>query len=220
MGGNAALMVRTAGVPAIMYGCETMGLSDSCLHEARCKVASAAAPNAGGKNHLLTLLAIDGQYGTLDPAFDAHVGPIKHWALAVWDKWFPITHMQMTHERARHKLAGVRSSWWASVCGPTTAMLATAKRLSWQCLSATALKTDVGRVLDLLLDPPVLSPPRSGNRCVGPDGIRSVKFCLASFLTRLTLAVLLLSLTTNLTLALLLPASSSKAFLDRRRRDP
>ena len=46
------------GVPAIMYGCETMGLSDSCLSEVKCKVANAAAPNAGGKNHILALLAL------------------------------------------------------------------------------------------------------------------------------------------------------------------
>ena len=29
IGGNAALMARTVGVPAIMYGCETIGFSDS-----------------------------------------------------------------------------------------------------------------------------------------------------------------------------------------------
>ena len=112
-GANAALMVRTAGVPAIMYGCETMGLSDSCLNEVRCKVANAAAPNAGGKNHILALLALDGQHGTLDPLFDAHVGPIKHWALAVWDKWFPVEHMQDTVDRAKHKLGSARVSWWS-----------------------------------------------------------------------------------------------------------
>ena len=37
-----------------------------------------------------------------------------------------------------------------------TAVLASARRLKWQCVSATAFKTDVGRTLDLLLDPPVV----------------------------------------------------------------
>ena len=32
VGANTALMVRAAGVPAIMCCCETLGLSDSCLH--------------------------------------------------------------------------------------------------------------------------------------------------------------------------------------------
>ena len=33
-------------------------------------------------------------------------------------------------------------------------MLASARRINWQCLSATSFKTDVGKTLDLLLDPP------------------------------------------------------------------
>ena len=53
-------------------------------------------------------------------------------------------------------MAATHSSWWAVVREPTTAMLASAKRIKGQCLSATSFKTDVGRMLDLLLDPPVV----------------------------------------------------------------
>ena len=64
-------MARTAAVPAVMYGCETFGVSDSCLHNARVKVAMVASPAAAGRNPVLTLLALDGSSGTLDPAFEA-----------------------------------------------------------------------------------------------------------------------------------------------------
>ena len=97
-------MARTAGVTAIMYGCETMGVSDSCLGEARSKIAKAASPAAAGKNPVLTLLAIDGQGGTLDPCFKAHVSPIRHWVVAVWEGWFDNEYMQSTLDRARRKL--------------------------------------------------------------------------------------------------------------------
>ena len=43
-GVNSVQMVRAAGTPAIMYGCEVMGLSDSALYLARMKIATAAAP--------------------------------------------------------------------------------------------------------------------------------------------------------------------------------
>ena len=82
MGVNSTQMVRTAGVPAVMYGCETFGVSDSCLEDARSKIANAAAPSAGGKNPDLVLLGIGGDGGTLDPAFDAHGMPVNHWAVA------------------------------------------------------------------------------------------------------------------------------------------
>ena len=56
----------------------------------------------------LTLLVIDGTSGTLDPAFEAHAPVIRHWALAVWDQWFLVSHMQETLSIARHKLAHAR----------------------------------------------------------------------------------------------------------------
>ena len=78
---------------------------------------------------MLTLLAIDGVSGTLDPAFEAHASITRHWALAVWDQWFDTQHMQAALDAARHKLAQAKSSWWTLVAGPSTALLATMRRL-------------------------------------------------------------------------------------------
>ena len=116
----------------------------------------AASPAASSKNPVLTLLAIDGTSGTLDPAFEAHASVIKHWALAVWDRWFQVPHMQETLNIARHKLAPAKGSWWNIVTGPATALIATIRRLGWTCTDATTLVTDEGRVLDLRADPPVV----------------------------------------------------------------
>ena len=77
-GVNFKLMVRAAGPPAVMYGCETNGVSDTALAHARATIVAAAAPQAGGKNPDLTLLILDGIDGTLDLAFDGHIGPIKY----------------------------------------------------------------------------------------------------------------------------------------------
>ena len=112
IGVNTALMTRTAAVPAVMYGCETMGLSDSCLKDVRTKIAKAASPVSCGRNPVLTLLAIDGTNGTIDPAFEAHAAIIRHWALAVWDQWFGTQHMQTALNAARHKLGRAKGSWW------------------------------------------------------------------------------------------------------------
>ena len=59
---------------------------------------------------MLTLLAADGTSGTLDPAFEAHAVVIRHWALAVWDKWFTMAHLQETLNHARHKFAHTTGS--------------------------------------------------------------------------------------------------------------
>ena len=103
---------------------------------------------------MLTLLAIDGVNGTLDPAFEAHASITRHWALAVWDQWFDTQHMQAALDAARHKLAQAKGSWWALVAGPSTALLVTLRRLGWKCEDATTLVTDEGRHLDLRADPP------------------------------------------------------------------
>jgi hypothetical protein len=81
---NVKQMVRAAGTPALLYGVEVVGLSDTALATTRSRVACAAAPQAGGKNPDLTLYALDGSTGTLDPAFDSHILPIKYWAMAWW----------------------------------------------------------------------------------------------------------------------------------------
>ena len=44
---------------------------------------------------------------------------------------------------------------WAKVTGPTTAVVATARRLGWVFITPSSIRTDVGRVIDLTLDPPI-----------------------------------------------------------------
>ena len=88
LGVNSRQMVRAAGPPAILYGCEIMGVCDSVLNIIRSRVARAASPQAGGKSPDLVLFTLDGTCGTLDPAFMAHCEPLKMWATAWWEGWF------------------------------------------------------------------------------------------------------------------------------------
>ena len=45
---------------------------------------------------------------------------------------------------------------WAKVVGPATAFVATCARIGWEIYNATSVCTDVGRQLDLTLDPPAV----------------------------------------------------------------
>ena len=155
IGVNSPQMVRAAGTPAILYGCHISGVSDTGLNAARSKVASAASPAAGGRNPTLALLAMDGSAGTLDPGFEAHVEPTKHWALAVWERWQPREQLVTAFANAATKLASAVGSPWSMVHGPTTAVITTLERLGWQMPSATEMITDMGHSLDLTLDPPI-----------------------------------------------------------------
>jgi hypothetical protein len=133
-----------------------MGISDTSLDAARSKVATAAAPSAGGKNPTLVLLAHDGATGTLDPAFEAHLCPVRHWALAIWEGWQ--THRQMAgvFEAAIAKLGAGATLDWNRVTGPATAFIASLKRISWHMPSPTQFVTDLGLLLDCTLDPPIV----------------------------------------------------------------
>ena len=75
-------MAQATAAPAMLYGVDVQGVSDSTLLEVRRAAALAAAPEAGGKNTDLVLYAVDGGDGTLDPAFTAHGVPLKAWATA------------------------------------------------------------------------------------------------------------------------------------------
>ena len=55
--------------------------------------------------------------GTADPAFDAHAGPIKYWALAFWEGWFDDATIEASFEKARAKLNITGKSIWGRVTG-------------------------------------------------------------------------------------------------------
>ena len=166
LGADTAGMARAAATPAVMYGCETFGLSDSALQAARGKVAKAATPDGSGRNPDLALLALDGDVGTLDPAFDAHVGPIAHWARAAWCGWFSATEMAETFNSAMVKLGDANGSVWSVVAGPVTAFIASTWRLGWTFDGPWRLRTDSGGVIDVRVDSPaaVVTQVRDGVR--------------------------------------------------------
>ena len=153
-GVNVQQIVRAAGTPAVTYGVEITGMADTHLTNARRSIARAAAPEGHGKNPDLVLLTCDTLRGTMDPAFDAHVMPIKTWALAWWQRWRPKDVFLRAMRAALRKLESTPGSGWHAATGPVMALVATTKRLGWTIPSAHTLQTDTGRLLDLELDSP------------------------------------------------------------------
>lgn len=81
-GANTEQMTRAAGTAAVTYGSEAQGVSNTLLQQQSSTIARAAAPQGAGRNPTLTLYLLDGPRGTLDPEFEAHTAPAKHWAMA------------------------------------------------------------------------------------------------------------------------------------------
>ena len=89
-GMSAIRLTRAAGTPMVTYGADVSSMAPSHLEVARRAVAKAVAPTAGGKSSQIVLYAADGANGTLDPAFDANVLPLRMWAMAQWQGWVPM----------------------------------------------------------------------------------------------------------------------------------
>ncbi len=140
------------------YGQFACGTSTAILLQQRRAVAQATAPAAGtaGQNLNLALMSADGSAkGKADPAFDAHLDPLVHWALAVWYEWVPRPMLNRIIAYANVKQANAVKVL-AAVMGPAAAVVATAGRLNWTVQDELTFRTDQGKVLKLHLDPPAV----------------------------------------------------------------
>ena len=104
--------------------------------------------------------AIDGQYGTLDPAFDAHTLPIKQWAQAIWDNTYTQTELSQAIRLARLQINNAKGSPWNVVTGPAAAILLTMQRIGWTLLSPYTATDERGQRLHFPKIPPLQSPMR------------------------------------------------------------
>ena len=102
----------------------------------------------------LVWASVDGNLGTADPAFEAHAGPMKYWALAFWESWFTDTEMVNALADARHKLNVKGKSVWARVTGPATAIVATMMRLKWKWADDRTVQDDIRNAWTFGLDSP------------------------------------------------------------------
>ena len=67
----------------------------------------------------------------VDPAFDAHIGPLKHRALAWWQNWQPADSLTIAIGSAAEKVLADGAIKRARVAGPAGAAVASAARLGW-----------------------------------------------------------------------------------------
>ena len=151
---SAVQYVQAAGIPAMMYGVDCAGISDTNLKKANGLAAAAIAPPALGKNARMTLHAAAPVCTSVDPSYAAHVSPIKTWATAWWDGWMDSTAMRMAYKSAASNLKEAKSSAWSRVHGPAAALVATCKRIGWRSSDGRTFKDDVGATHDVALDPP------------------------------------------------------------------
>ena len=153
---DTSRVLRTGGVAALTFGQAAMGTPPCTLLGQRRAVAAAAAPSCSvsGHNLDLALMIADGSAtGRVDPAFEAHAGPIGHWAQAVWNGWLPMKHLQQLVDSARARVTKAAHPWRV-VYGPAAALICTATRLQWTVYDAVSFSTDDGKKLRLDLDPP------------------------------------------------------------------
>ena len=83
VGVDTAVLVRTGGGSALMYGLHTIGVSPSTLRSQRSAVAAAGSPvsERGGQELNFALVIADGSpKGKADPAFTGNIDVLLHWA--------------------------------------------------------------------------------------------------------------------------------------------
>lgn len=99
------------------------------------------------------MLADSKSGATADPAFEAHVGVLHMWALAVWEDWVPRAMSQWLISHAGGRIDRAKRHW-SVVYGPAAAVLATDRRSLCSAVSLFHWITDGGVEVDLRVDYP------------------------------------------------------------------
>ena len=94
-------------------------------------MARTLAAEGGGKNVDLMFVVAEDKDGTCDPGFPAHVTPVKHLSLAVWQEWVDRELLIQALCAAWVKLYGATSNVWRRVTGPIGTLTATLWRIGW-----------------------------------------------------------------------------------------
>ena len=121
---NRSTLALAACTPALAYGWDVMGASDTMLKAGRATVASMIASGAGGKNPDAILMLADAAGGSIDPAHDAHSLVAKHWAQAWWERWQPTAVLERSFREAVARLRTAARSVWDLLTGPVSALVA------------------------------------------------------------------------------------------------
>ena len=98
--------------------------------------------------------AIDGQFGTLDPAFDAHALPIKQWAQGICDATYNHEELMQAVSLARDKIARAKGSPWSVAIVCAAALLLTMGRIAWKLLDPFCAMDHKGQRWHFGKDPP------------------------------------------------------------------
>ena len=146
--------IRTAGLPSGTYGYDIHGCSDSALADTTRAVVAAAMPPTAGKNPVLVLNAANAIDAEIDPAYAAHVLPIRTWALAIWDRWVESDQLSIAFNSATAKLSKATSTAWNKVAGPAAATVASAARISWTFSDPWTAVDDLGQQWNFAHDSP------------------------------------------------------------------
>ena len=78
----------------------------------------------------------------MDPAFDASLLGLKHWAYAWWEGWQKRALLCDAFRLAAGKMAVKMPNRWMRVTGPAAALLCFLERIGWTMTSASEATPD------------------------------------------------------------------------------